>query len=78
MSTPRSGQLVKVVEGMKYHMKVQLGKTTCRKSAGLNIDLERCSFQPGLQADEMPICTFRVWDRPWIPARQVSNMQCVV
>ncbi|XP_060711601.1 cystatin-like [Hemiscyllium ocellatum] len=67
-----------VVQGMMYQVKMQLGKTTCRKSAERNVDLERCSFQPGLQASKMQVCTFEIWDRPWVPERQVSNMQCVL
>nr|Q6T6T4.1 RecName: Full=Bitiscystatin; Short=Cystatin; Flags: Precursor [Bitis gabonica]AAR24527.1 cystatin [Bitis gabonica] len=57
-----------VVSGVKYYLKMELAKTTCKKIAGkpkLYQEIQNCNLPPENQQEEIT-CHFEVWSRPWL------------
>ncbi|XP_048381063.1 cystatin-like [Stegostoma tigrinum] len=67
-----------LVQGMLYHVRMALRRTNCRKAAGQNVDLESCSFQEDQRNGATVVCTFEVWDQPWISQKEVRASRCVL
>jgi len=50
-----------VVQGMLYHLTVELGRTSCMKNLE---DDSACTIQPN---SVMHTCQVKIWVRPWMP-----------
>ncbi|NWS71370.1 CYT protein, partial [Crotophaga sulcirostris] len=51
-----------IVAGIKYIMKVEMGRTTCTKPA---TDLQSCAFHNAPQMAKRTVCDFVVYTIPW-------------
>ncbi|NWR69970.1 CYT protein, partial [Centropus unirufus] len=51
-----------IVAGVKYIMKVEIGRTTCPKPA---TDLQSCAFHSAPQMAKHAVCDFVVYSVPW-------------
>ncbi|XP_032090268.1 cystatin-like [Thamnophis elegans] len=67
-----------VVEGMKYILTVEVGKTVCEKSNGPMTfsEIQECELAPQDQREKLT-CDFQVWSRPWLKETQVVGSSCL-
>ncbi|MBN3324109.1 CYT protein, partial [Atractosteus spatula] len=63
-----------VVEGMKYIITVEMGRTACRK--GTEGNLEVCAIYNDPQLAKTKRCTFEVWSRPWLSDMRMVKNTC--
>ncbi|NXW88212.1 CYT protein, partial [Alopecoenas beccarii] len=75
-----SGRVVRVisakrqiVSGIKYIMKVEIGRTTCPKPA---TDLQSCAFHDAPQMAKHTICDFVVYTVPWLNQIKLLHSSC--
>ncbi|KAM6138709.1 cystatin-C [Phoenicopterus ruber ruber] len=62
-----------IVSGIKYIMKVEIGRTTCTKPA---TDLQSCGFHDAPQMAKRTICNFVVYTVPWLNEMKLLNSSC--
>ncbi|NXV88997.1 CYT protein, partial [Calonectris borealis] len=62
-----------IVSGIKYIMKVEIGRTTCPKPA---TDLQSCAFHDAPQMAKRTICTFVVYTVPWLNQTKLLESSC--
>ncbi|NWH43100.1 CYT protein, partial [Fregata magnificens] len=62
-----------VVAGIKYIMKVEIGRTTCPKPA---TDLQSCAFHDAPQMAKHTICNFTVYTVPWLNQIKLLDSSC--
>ncbi|XP_049828716.1 kininogen-1-like [Schistocerca gregaria] len=60
-----------VVAGFLYHLQLEVGESSCDK--GSNKPASECSLREG---SNNQICTVKVWDRPWLKSREVTQVDC--
>ncbi|XP_067877800.1 cystatin 10-like [Heterodontus francisci] len=65
-----------VVAGLMYHLKLELATTTCRKTRGQNVKLNQCAFHQHPQYSKHVICSFKIWDQPWVGPMTVEKQKC--
>ncbi|XP_059811212.1 cystatin-2-like [Hypanus sabinus] len=64
---------IQVVEGLMYHLNLELRTTVCRKNEP---DLRNCPFHQDPQHAKRMTCRFKVWYRPWVGPMEVNESQC--
>ncbi|XP_070622099.1 cystatin-like isoform X1 [Erythrolamprus reginae] len=66
-----------VVEGAKYYLRVEIGKTVCEKGDGPLpfSDIQKCELVPADQREKLT-CNFQVWSRPWLKEIQLVGSFC--
>lgn len=69
-----SRALVQVVKGLKYMLEVEIGRTTCRKTAHPHLD--NCDFQTNPALKQILHCYSEVWVMPWLHSFQVPVLRC--
>ncbi|NXP55801.1 CYT protein, partial [Heliornis fulica] len=62
-----------IVSGIKYIMKVEIGRTTCPKPA---TDLQSCAFHDTPQMAKHITCNFVVYTVPWLNENKLLNSSC--
>ncbi|KFQ94267.1 Cystatin, partial [Nipponia nippon] len=62
-----------IVAGIKYIMKVEIGRTTCPKPA---TDLQSCAFHDVPQMAKHAICNFVVYVIPWQNETKLLESRC--
>ncbi|KAK2531881.1 cystatin [Columba guinea] len=62
-----------IVSGIKYIMKVEIGRTTCPKPAA---DLQSCAFHDAPQMAKHTICDFVVYTVPWLNQIKLLRSSC--
>ncbi|KAF1423802.1 Cystatin, partial [Spheniscus humboldti] len=62
-----------IVSGIKYIMKVEIGRTTCPKPA---TDLQSCAFHDAPQMAKHTICDFIVYTIPWLNQIKLLDSSC--
>ncbi|KFQ35142.1 Cystatin, partial [Mesitornis unicolor] len=62
-----------IVAGVKYMIKVEIGRTTCPKPAA---DLQSCAFHDAPQMAKHNICNFVVYSVPWLNKMQLLSSSC--
>ncbi|NXF35914.1 CYT protein, partial [Nyctibius bracteatus] len=62
-----------LVSGIKYTMKVEVGRTTCPKPAA---DLQSCAFHDAPQMAKHAICDFVVYTIPWLNKIELLRSSC--
>ncbi|NXF53699.1 CYT protein, partial [Oceanites oceanicus] len=62
-----------IVSGIKYTMKVEIGRTTCPKPA---TDLQSCAFHDAPQMAKHTICNFVVYIVPWLNEIKLLESSC--
>ncbi|KAK1192445.1 CYT protein, partial [Pygoscelis papua] len=62
-----------IVSGIKYIMKVEIGRTTCPKPA---TDLQSCAFHDAPQMAKHTICDFVVYTIPWLNQIKLLDSSC--
>ncbi|KAF1473900.1 Cystatin, partial [Eudyptula minor novaehollandiae] len=62
-----------IVSGIKYIMKVEIGRTTCPKPA---TDLQSCAFHDAPQMAKHTICDFTVYTIPWLNQIKLLDSRC--
>ncbi|NXH74038.1 CYT protein, partial [Hydrobates tethys] len=62
-----------IVSGVKYIMKVEIGRTTCPKPA---TDLQSCAFHDAPQMAKHTICNFVVYTVPWLNQIKLLDNSC--
>ncbi|NXX54768.1 CYT protein, partial [Scopus umbretta] len=62
-----------LVSGIKYIMEVEIGRTTCLKSA---TDLQNCAFHDTPQMAKHTICNFVVYTVPWLNQIKLQKSSC--
>ncbi|NXL61334.1 CYT protein, partial [Chordeiles acutipennis] len=62
-----------LVSGIKYIIKVEIGRTTCPKPAA---DLQSCAFHEEPQMAKRNICTFTVYNIPWLNQIKLLGTRC--
>ncbi|NWX01504.1 CYT protein, partial [Caloenas nicobarica] len=62
-----------IVSGIKYIMKVEIGRTTCPKPA---TDLQSCAFHDSPQMAKHTICDFVVYTVPWLNQIKLLHSSC--
>ncbi|NXJ94756.1 CYT protein, partial [Corythaixoides concolor] len=62
-----------IVAGIKYIMKVEIGRTTCQKPAA---DLQGCAFPEAPQMAKHAICNFVVYSIPWQNQTKLLEHNC--
>ncbi|NXW01098.1 CYT protein, partial [Fregetta grallaria] len=62
-----------IVSGIKYIMKVEIGRTTCPKPA---TDLQSCAFHDAPQMAKHTICNFVVYTVPWLNQIKLLESSC--
>ncbi|NWY56250.1 CYT protein, partial [Chionis minor] len=62
-----------IVAGIKYIMKVEIGRTTCPKPA---TDLQSCAFHDAPQMAKRTICNFVVYTVPWLNQIKLLENNC--
>ncbi|NXU27170.1 CYT protein, partial [Thalassarche chlororhynchos] len=62
-----------IVSGIKYIMKVEIGRTTCPKPA---TDLQSCAFHDAPQMAKYTICDFVVYTVPWLNQMKLLDSSC--
>ncbi|XP_041646147.1 cystatin C (amyloid angiopathy and cerebral hemorrhage) [Cheilinus undulatus] len=61
-----------VVSGYKYIITVKMGKTPCRK----NNVTELCAIPEDPALAQTYLCTFTVWEQPWLHKMQMMKQTC--
>uniref|UniRef100_A0A098LYA7 Cystatin n=1 Tax=Opheodrys aestivus TaxID=186591 RepID=A0A098LYA7_9SAUR len=66
-----------VVEGAKYYLQVEVGKTVCEKSNGPLpfSEIQKCELVPSNEQEKLT-CNFQIWSRPWLKDTQLLNQNC--
>ncbi|XP_058016564.1 cystatin-like [Ahaetulla prasina] len=66
-----------VVEGIKYILTVELGKTVCKKSNGPMAfsEIQKCELVPSDQQKKLT-CNFQIWSRPWLKDTELLSTNC--
>ncbi|XP_009893161.1 PREDICTED: cystatin-like [Charadrius vociferus] len=64
---------ISIVAGIKYIMKVEIGRTTCPKPA---TDLQSCAFHDAPQMAKHTICNFVVYTVPWLNQIKLLESNC--
>ncbi|KFW78300.1 Cystatin, partial [Phalacrocorax carbo] len=62
-----------IVSGIKYLIKVEIGRTTCSKPA---TDLQSCTFHDEPQMAKHTICNFVVYTVPWLNQIKLLKSEC--
>ncbi|NWW89338.1 CYT protein, partial [Rhynochetos jubatus] len=62
-----------IVAGIKYTMKVEVGRTTCTKPA---TNLQSCAFHDAPQMAKHHTCDFVVYTIPWLNQTQLLESSC--
>ncbi|KAK2531639.1 cystatin [Columba livia] len=62
-----------IVSGIKYIMKVEIGRTTCPKPAA---DLQSCAFHDAPQMAKHTVCDFVVYTVPWLNQIKLLRSSC--
>ncbi|NXS62105.1 CYT protein, partial [Brachypteracias leptosomus] len=62
-----------IVSGIKYIIKVEIGRTTCQKPAA---DPQSCSLHDAPQMAKHTICTFVVYSIPWLNEIKLLEKNC--
>ncbi|KAM6366548.1 cystatin-like [Alca torda] len=62
-----------IVAGIKYTIKVEVGRTTCPKPA---TDLQSCAFHDAPQMSKHTICNFVVYTVPWLNQIKLLESDC--
>ncbi|KAF1598104.1 Cystatin, partial [Eudyptes chrysocome] len=62
-----------IVSGIKYIMKVEIGRTTCPKPA---TDLQSCAFHDAPQMAKHTVCDFVVYTIPWLNQIKLLDSSC--
>ncbi|KAM6208771.1 cystatin-like [Sarcoramphus papa] len=62
-----------IVAGIKYIMKVEIGRTTCPKPA---TNLQSCAFHDAPQMAKHTICNFVVYTVPWLNEIKLLDSSC--
>ncbi|KAF1527599.1 Cystatin, partial [Eudyptes sclateri] len=62
-----------IVSGIKYIMKVEIGRTTCPKPA---TDLQSCAFHDAPQMAKHTVCDFIVYTIPWLNQIKLLGSSC--
>ncbi|XP_075563610.1 cystatin-C [Pelecanus crispus] len=62
-----------IVSGVKYVMKVEIGRTTCPKPA---TNLQSCAFHDAPQMAKHAICDFVVYTVPWLNQIKLLQSKC--
>ncbi|XP_049786847.1 T-kininogen 2 isoform X2 [Schistocerca cancellata] len=60
-----------VVGGTLYHLQLEIGASNCRK--GKDDANSECTLKAG---SNIQVCDVKVWDKPWLPTRQVTELSC--
>ncbi|NWH80260.1 CYT protein, partial [Piaya cayana] len=62
-----------IVSGVKYIMKVEIGRTTCPKPA---TDLQSCAFHDAPHMAKHSVCDFVVYTVPWLNQIKLLQNTC--
>ncbi|NXV13192.1 CYT protein, partial [Cepphus grylle] len=62
-----------IVAGIKYTIKVEVGRTTCPKPA---TNLQSCAFHDAPQMSKHTICNFVVYSVPWLNQIKLLESDC--
>ncbi|XP_069706226.1 cystatin-C [Phaenicophaeus curvirostris] len=62
-----------IVSGVKYIMKVEIGRTTCPKPA---TDLQSCAFHDAPHMAKHSVCEFTVYTVPWLNQIKLLKNTC--
>ncbi|XP_040468033.1 cystatin-like [Falco naumanni] len=62
-----------IVSGIKYLMKVEIGRTTCPKPAA---DLQSCAFHDAPEMAMHTVCNFTVYVVPWLNEIKLLSTSC--
>ncbi|NWU69310.1 CYT protein, partial [Pterocles burchelli] len=62
-----------IVSGIKYIMKVEIGRTTCPKPAA---DLQSCALHEEPQMAKHTVCDFVVYTVPWLNQIRLLESRC--
>ncbi|NXG74973.1 CYT protein, partial [Baryphthengus martii] len=62
-----------IVAGIKYIMEVEIGQTTCLKSA---TNLQNCAFRAEPPTAQHTICKFVVYTVPWLNKTELLDWNC--
>ncbi|NXC18060.1 CYT protein, partial [Corythaeola cristata] len=62
-----------IVAGIKYIIKVEIGRTTCQKPAA---DLQSCAFPDVPQMAKHAVCNFVVYSVPWLNQIKLLEHSC--
>ncbi|XP_074065420.1 cystatin-C-like [Macrotis lagotis] len=63
-----------IVAGVKYLFKVAIRRTTCSKSVN---DFSNCPFHESPQMKTPLICSFSVYDIPWMNKTTLLDSECL-
>ncbi|XP_049633471.1 cystatin-F [Suncus etruscus] len=66
--------LVQIVNGLKYMLDMDIGRTTCKKNHPQN--LENCNFPKNRMFEQTFSCYTEVWVVPWLHKSEVLALHC--